>query len=135
MPISRVSIAAILTALTCLPLLRDTAIADTVYRMPPKAIADVLNAPPLPVFIVNPAGDGFAMVTPLRYPPVADLARPMLRIAGLRIDPQTNGIHHAYAYTSLDIQRLHSGSNNVAMAGKPIHVVLPPGARVTSFDF
>ena len=81
MLISRVSIAAILIALTRLPLLRDTAIADTPYRMPPKAIADVLNAPPLPVFIVNPAGDGFAMVTP-RYPPVADLARPMLRIAG-----------------------------------------------------
>ena len=77
MLISRISIVAILTTLTCLPLLRDTAIADTAYRMPPEAIAQVLNAPPLPVFIVNPAGDGFAMVTPLRYPPVADLARPM----------------------------------------------------------
>ncbi len=135
MLISRVSIAAILIALTCLPLLRDTAIADTPYRMPPKAIADVLNAPRLPVFIVNPAGDGFAMVTPLRYPPVADLARPMLRIAGLRIDPQTNGIHHAYAYTSLDIQSLHGRANNLALPAKPIHVVLPAGARITSFRF
>jgi dipeptidyl aminopeptidase/acylaminoacyl peptidase len=132
---SRASIAAILTALTCLPLLRDTAQADTIYRMPPKAIADVLNAPPLPVFIVNPAGDGFAMATPLRYPPVADIARPMLRIAGLRIDPQTNGIHHAFAYTSLDIQSLHGDGGSLTRVDKPFHVMLPPGARITSFAF
>jgi hypothetical protein len=62
------------------------AFADvTRYRTPPPAIEAALNAPALPSVFVSPRRDVFALVTPLRYPPVADLARPMLRIAGLRI--------------------------------------------------
>jgi hypothetical protein len=61
------------------------------------------------------------IATPLRYPPVADLARPMLRLAGLRIDPATNGIHHAPARTSLAFERIADG-----------RVALPAGARITA---
>src|ERR1700730_4824165 len=65
------------------------------YRTPPAAIEAALRAPAMPFTIVSPRRDFLALETPLRYPPVADLARPMLRLAGLRIDPSTNGIHHA----------------------------------------
>ncbi len=40
---------------------------------------------------LNPAGDALALFTPLRYPPLADLAQPMLPLAGVRINPRTNG--------------------------------------------
>ena len=59
----------------------------------------MLDAPPPPVVLVAPKREIIALQTPLRYPPVADLAQPMLRLAGLRIDPATNGIHHAPATT------------------------------------
>jgi dipeptidyl aminopeptidase/acylaminoacyl peptidase len=114
-----------------------TASADTLYRVPPKAINDVLNAPPLPVFVIGPSGNAFAIATPLRFPPVADLARPMLRLAGLRIDPQTNGIHHAYAYTTLSIKISSEGTaSRLVPSAAGAHVVtLPPDARITAFEF
>ena len=50
------------------------------YMKPPKEIEDVLNAPAIPQTIVSRARDKILMLTPLRYPPIAELARPMLRI-------------------------------------------------------
>ena len=104
------------------------AAADAVaYRLPPKAIEDVLRAPVMPAVLVSPTRDTLALVTPLRYPPVADLAQPMLRLAGLRIDPRTNGIHHAASYTSLTIERVSDG--------KTLRVALPTGAHITSMRY
>ncbi len=97
------------------------------YRQPPKAIADVYHAPALPTIFANPTHDTLAIVEPLRYPPIADLARPMLRIAGLRIDPSSNGIHHALAYTTLTLERVADG--------KTTTVALPAGARITTMRF
>jgi dipeptidyl aminopeptidase/acylaminoacyl peptidase len=102
--------------------------ADAVpYRTPPKAIADVLRAPALPSVLVSPTRDTIAIATPLRYPPIADLAQPMLRIAGLRVDPRTNGIHHQFAYTTLTIERVSDG--------KKMPVALPAGAHLTTMSF
>jgi dipeptidyl aminopeptidase/acylaminoacyl peptidase len=104
------------------------ALADaTQYRTPVPAIEAVLKAPPIPVVVVAPRRDVIAIETPLRYPPVADLARPMLRLAGLRIDPVTNGIHHAPAMTSLAFERVADG--------RVARVALPAGAHVTALAF
>ena len=108
--------------------LAGPAFADgTRYRKPPPAIEAVLNAPLTPVVVLAPKRDVLALETPLRYPPVADLARPMLRLAGLRIDPATNGIHHAPAMTSLAFERVADG--------RVRRVALPSGAHVTSLRF
>ncbi len=104
------------------------AFADaTRYRMPVPAIEAVLKAPPIPVVVVAPHRDVIAIETPLRYPPVADLARPMLRLAGLRIDPVTNGIHHAPAMTSLAFERVADG--------RVTRVALSAGAHITALRF
>jgi dipeptidyl aminopeptidase/acylaminoacyl peptidase len=94
------------------------------YRLPPKAILDVLRAPQLPTAFVSPSHDAILLATPLRYPPVADLARPMLRIAGLRIDPKTNGIHHASSYDAYALVRIADG--------KRIAVALPAGVHASA---
>jgi len=104
------------------------AFADaTRYRAPVPAIEAVLKAPPIPVVVVAPGRAVIAIETPLRYPPVADLARPMLRLAGLRIDPVTNGIHHAPAMTSLSFERIADGHVTP--------VALPAGAHLTALRF
>ncbi len=97
------------------------------YRVPPAAIAAVLAASPPPTISVAPRRDVIALTTPLRYPPVADLARPMLRLAGLRIDPASNGIHHAAASTALSLERVADG--------RLTRVALPPGARLSAPRF
>jgi dipeptidyl aminopeptidase/acylaminoacyl peptidase len=99
----------------------------THYRKPPPAIEAVLGAPLPPSVLVAPRRDVIALQTPLRYPPVADLARPMLRLAGLRIDPASNGIHHAQAFTALAFERVADG--------RVSRVAVPPAARLTSLRF
>ncbi len=108
----------------------DPALARAValaYREPPEAIADVFGAPPLPVVLPSPTHDTLAILTPLRDPTIVELARPMLRIAGLRIDPRTNGVHHAPASTTLALERVADGTT--------IEVPLPPHARITALRF
>ena len=70
------------------PLARAEAIR---YQQPPEGIRKVLDAAPLPQRIVDPTGTTLAIVDNRRYPPVEELARPFLRLAGLRVDPASNG--------------------------------------------
>ncbi len=94
------------------------------YQNPPKVIMDVLNAPDIPITSISPAGDTIAMLEPLRYPPIADLAEPMLRLAGLRINPNTNSDHRQRYFTGLVFKSVKDG--------KETRVALPPGAKIMS---
>ncbi len=60
------------------------------YLLPPKAIVDILDAPPPPTIELSPAKDLVALLDRASMPSIADLAQPMHRIAGLRINPRTN---------------------------------------------
>ena len=93
------------------------------YKKPPKDVVDVLNAAVTPSAWVSPARDMMLLSTTLRYPPIADLAPPMLRLAGLRINPNTNGPHRFQYAVGLTLKRINDGSE--------IKVSLPPGAKVS----
>ncbi|MBA2319955.1 MAG: S9 family peptidase, partial [Deltaproteobacteria bacterium] len=69
------------------------ALAGTPWMHPPDDVLAVLNAPEIPVVQVNPTRDLLLLLTPVRYPPLADKAAPMVKVAGLRINPRTNGFH------------------------------------------
>jgi dipeptidyl aminopeptidase/acylaminoacyl peptidase len=69
----------------------------------------VLNAPVTPIANLSPSRDVVLMVTPVLYPPIADLARPMLRLAGVRIDPANNAEHNAPRYTGFVLKRIQDG--------------------------
>ena len=96
--------------------------ADLTYQKPPQEILDVLNAPPPPSISVSPSRDYAILMQPLRYPPIAEVAQPMLRLAGLRIDIRTNGPHLPSYSTALTIKRLSDASDIV--------VAIPPGAKL-----
>ncbi|HLN02174.1 MAG TPA: prolyl oligopeptidase family serine peptidase [Bryobacteraceae bacterium] len=85
--------------------------AELTYQKPAKEIVDVLNAPPPPLISVSPSREYAILMQPLRYPPIAEVARPMLRLAGLRIDIQTNGPHLPPYNTSYTIKRLSDASD------------------------
>ena len=92
-----------------------------VYQKPPKEILDVLHAPATPYVVLSPTNDYLLLAEPVRYPPIADLAQPMLRLAGLRISPVTNGPHGATTMASLAVQKI--------TGGPAVKVALPAGAR------
>ncbi len=73
--------------------------AQSGYLKPPKAILDVLNAPATPTPSLNPSRTHVLFLQTVRNPTIADLSKPMLRIAGLRIDPSNSGPHlTSYGY-------------------------------------
>ena len=94
------------------------------YMKPPKEIEDVLNAPAIPQTVVSPSRDKILMLTPLRYPPISELARPMLRIAGLRIDPNNNGLHRQAYSIKLALKNISDG--------REMEIGLPPNAHIFS---
>src|SRR5204863_83886 len=65
--------------------------AQTGYQKPPKEILDVLKASPTPQVSLSPQGMQLLLLEGGGAPTIADLAQPMLRLAGLRINPATNG--------------------------------------------
>ena len=69
----------------------EGASAQQAYQAPPAPIGDILASPPPPAASLSPTRDRLALVTTERYPSVAQLAEPTLRLAGVKINPRTNG--------------------------------------------
>ncbi len=98
--------------------------AQGTYQKPPKEIMDVLNAPAIPLTSVSPAKDKIALLEPLRYPPISELAQPMLRLAGLRINPLNNGQHRQPYFVKITLKNVSDGKETV--------INLPPNAQIYS---
>ncbi|MBA4190317.1 MAG: prolyl oligopeptidase [Planctomycetaceae bacterium] len=100
------------------------------YQRPPRAVTDILDVPPPPGLAVSPTGDSLLFVQTTRYPSIEEVAAPQLRLAGLRIDPRTNGPARPFNITGLSLQTLPDG--------KPVEFHLPnhgkPGFPVWSPD-
>jgi dipeptidyl aminopeptidase/acylaminoacyl peptidase len=71
------------------------------YQKAPQPISDILSARPTPLVQVSPSGKWLLAADRLANPPISDLAQPMLRLAGLRINPATNGRHHPPRFVRL----------------------------------
>src|SRR5215510_9725109 len=83
--------------------------AQTPYQKPPKAVLDVLDAAESATVSVSPARDKMLLATPVRYPSIAELAEPMLRLAGSRINPKTNGPHNPKRIIKLTLKNIADG--------------------------
>jgi dipeptidyl aminopeptidase/acylaminoacyl peptidase len=96
--------------------------AAETYQKPSKAIMDALNAPMTPTLTVSPSHEFAVQGQPVRYPPIAELSQPMLRIAGMRINPKTNGLHNTTFNSSLALRKIPEGTE--------IKVDLPPNSKL-----
>jgi dipeptidyl aminopeptidase/acylaminoacyl peptidase len=96
--------------------------AQSTYQKPPKNVLDVLHAPVPPNASVSPTHDTMILATPVPYPPIADLAQPFLRLAGVRVIPKNRSEHGAYYWSGYVMTKVADGSQ--------VHVALPAGARV-----
>lgn len=102
-------------------LLSTSALAEP-YRKPAAAIDKVLRAPSVPYTFVSPTRQDILLATPIKYPPIAELAQPMLRLAGVRVLPRNRGLHAAFGCNSFDLVHLADGSK--------VHVPTPAGAKL-----
>jgi len=92
------------------------------YRRPPEEIVRILEAPPTPFVSVSPDGQRMLLLERESMPPISELARPMLKLAGYRIDPRTNGRHGVRQIVGLTVKRLSDGVEE--------RIVLPPDVSV-----
>ena len=61
------------------------------YRLPPDPIPAIVGAEPPPALLLSPERGSIALLGRRPLLGIADLARPELRLAGVRIDPATGG--------------------------------------------
>lgn len=92
------------------------------WRQPDSRILRLLNTPQAPAVSISP--DRLWLITSERlgYPSLAELAAPVLKLAGLRINPATHGPQLAPLLNSLQIQNLSKDTRH--------QVSLPASARI-----
>src|SRR5689334_21531203 len=116
-----------LATLAVLVLIAKITYAQTGYKKPPKEVLDILNAPVTPAASVSPTRDNLLLATGLRYPPLADLSQPMLRLAGRRINPASNSPHRFQYSVALTLKRVADGSE--------VKLDVPPHAKISGIEW
>ena len=93
------------------------------WQVPPEEIMKVLHAPELPLVWTAPTGEYMFLAEPLQYPTLAEMGAPMHKLAGMRVNPATNGFHgRNWGGTSPYVIRIEDGVRTA--------LDLPAGAEV-----
>lgn len=80
--------------------------AQTRYKVPPKEVVEILDAPPTPQVFVSPTRDAVLLAEYQAYPPIARLAEPFLRLGGIRVNPKTGCRQTTTVYTGFEVRPL-----------------------------
>ena len=112
---------------------------DAAYKLPPKDIADMLLAKPTPNVSIDDKGEWMLMLESASYPSVEELARPELKIAGLRINPANYAPSRQNFITNLSLRQIGSGKD-MKITGLPMplfagNVTWSPDDKKISFTF
>src|SRR5216684_6981290 len=97
------------------------------YHTPPKAIVEAFDAPLLPTAILSPSKQIIALVYRRNYPTIAELSQPILRLAGARVNPKTNGPQRTANVYGITFRKVADGSE--------VKVAVPPQANLSNIHF
>ncbi len=107
-----------LTAILLVGFSNLSVIAQTTYQTPPKAIADLVNAPSTPSVSFSKNGDWMMLLERADNPSIEELSQPELRIAGLRINPATSGPSRGRGIENVKI-KMTRGGEEIQIKGLP----------------
>ncbi|MCB0806322.1 MAG: S9 family peptidase [Bacteroidales bacterium] len=91
---------------------------DITYQEPPGAITKLVKAPQTPAVAANPDGTWMVLLDRPGYPSIEELAQPEMKLAGLRINPRTNGSSRSYNYTNITFKNILNG-REIKVSGLP----------------
>ena len=97
------------------------------WQRPSAEILEVMHAPELPRIWTAPGAAHLLMADPIAYPSLAELSAPMHKLAGLRVNPELNGIHGRRGAVNPRILDVETGST--------VTLDLPEGAEVFGVDW
>src|SRR5471032_465421 len=102
------------------------------YALPPKDIVDIFDADFLPQTTVSPNKQVLALTKARAYPTIAELSQPMLRLAGSRVNPTSNGPHRASGLPGTGIYAI---TLKKIADGSEVNVTMPAQARLSHVKF
>ena len=97
------------------------------WHSPPADWLQVLYAPQYFDVWTSPGGDFLLLADPVLYPPLAELAAPMHKLAGMRVNPANNGFQGEHGGTSPRLVRVENGAT--------IPLQLPQGAELMDVEW
>ncbi|CAN7343071.1 S9 family peptidase [Brevundimonas sp. LjRoot202] len=95
------------------------------YQVPPDPIPALLAAPAQPMVMVSPSRDRLALLERPAAPPIAELAAPVLGLAGHMVDPLNNGPGGISAYDGVVFIDLASGAERRAALPADARIIAP----------
>ncbi len=96
------------------------------YDQPPKDVLDVLHAPAPAQPYVSPTGETILLVSWVEYPPMTRVAEPFLKLAGVRLEPNTRRKHDTPGGYGVSPCARDLALADVA-SGHDHHIALPAG--------
>ena len=97
------------------------------YQLPPKIMADIVDAPATPSVNIGPKSKWMLILSRPNLPSIEEVSQPKLRIAGIRINPKTNGPSRQWFYTGIKIKNIFSAEEKT--------VELPDDARISNLEW
>lgn len=94
------------------------------WQSPDEDILKILHAPQLPRTSTSPSKKYMILTDPIIYPNLSELAGPMLKLAGTRVNPKNNYYHGRHGGTSPRVLTIKDG--------KTMPLNIPKGAEVIS---
>lgn len=110
---------------------------DGGYKTPPKDITDMLMAKKPPAVSVDEKATWMLLMESNAYPSVEELARPELKIAGLRINPQNFAPSRLSLISNLTLRQIATGTDfKISGLPSPLaanNIRWSPGGRKIAF--
>ena len=103
------------------------------YQVPPKVIADLMDAEPLPAVSVSPDRTVLLLAHRRAMPTLAEVAAPFLGLAGARVNPRTNGPRVLGGTTGLTLRDAATGTDRkltLPTAGSFVATFSPDGKHI-----
>lgn len=97
------------------------------WQSPPEDWLQVLHAPQYFMSWTAPGGRHLLLADPVLYPTLAELAAPMHKLAGMRVNPATNGFQGEHGGTSPRLVRIEDGGT--------MPLDLPQGAELLDVEW
>ncbi len=101
--------ALVTTLLALAPIATPAGADDEGYRLPPPELQKLVDAPRPARLVASPRRDLAALIQPQPLPPIALVAEPELRLAGMRIHPRSHAQSRVSYFDDLWLVDLRSG--------------------------
>lgn len=82
------------------------------YQLPPKDIADMFLVKPTPAVSVDEKGEWMILMQSAGYPSVEELARPELKLAGLRLNPNNFAPSRQTYFNELTLRNISTNQDH-----------------------